>query len=545
MDLLHRIRPFIMPTLVGLVIICIVLGVMTPGFYWGLIVTGPLLLLGLYDRFQKKHSILRNYPVLGRMRFLLEGAGPEMHQYFVESNTSGKPFDRDFRTLIYQRAKNIDGIKPFGTELDVYAQGYGFITHSVSPTPIVEDAGKNVRVEIGGPQCKKPYSSSVINISAMSFGALSANAIRALNTAAKMGGFAHDTGEGGFSVHHREPGGDVIWQVGTGYFGCRNDDGTFNVEMFAEQATMDQVKMIELKISQGAKPGHGGVLPGAKVTREIADARKVQVGQDCISPPGHSAFSTPIELCEFLATLRERSGGKPVGFKICIGQPREFFAICKAMTETGIVPDFITVDGGEGGTGAAPQEFSDRLGMPLREGLIFVHNALVGIGVRDDLHLAASGKRASSYEIASAMALGANWCNIARGFMFSVGCIQSQSCHTNTCPVGVATQDQRLQIALVVEDKARRACDFHNNTVQGLADMTAACGLNHPNEFTPRHLCERISPHEVRSFDQLYNFFEPGQLLENKAGPVLQKFWDEASAKTFSERTSVNGNSPT
>jgi glutamate synthase domain-containing protein 2 len=296
---------------------------------------------------------------------------------------------------------------------------------------------------------------------------------------------------------------------------------------------MEQVKMIELKISQGAKPGHGGVLPGAKVTREIADARKVPVGQDCISPPGHSAFSTPIELCEFLATLRERSGGKPVGFKICVGQPREIFAICKAMTETRIVPDFITVDGGEGGTGAAPQEFSDRLGMPLREGLMIVHNALVGIGVRDDLCLAASGKRASSYEIATAMALGANWCNIARGFMFSVGCIQSQSCHTNTCPVGVATQDQRLQMALVVEDKAQRACNFHKNTVQALADMTAACGLDHPNQFTPRHLCERVSPHEVRNFDQLYNFFEPGQLLENRAGPVLQQFWDEASAKTF------------
>jgi glutamate synthase domain-containing protein 2 len=533
MEILTRIRPFIMPTLVALVLICVGLGLMAPWFYWGLVVTGPLLLLGLYDRFQKKHSILRNYPVLGRIRFLLEGAGPEMHQYFVESNTSGKPFDRDSRTLIYERAKNIDGVKPFGTELDVYSQGYGFISHSVSPTPIVKDAGRNLRVKIGGPRCKKPYSSSVINISAMSFGALSANAILALNTAAKMGGFAHDTGEGGFSVHHREPGGDVIWQIGTGYFGCRNDDGTFNVDMFSEQATLEQVKMIELKISQGAKPGHGGILPGAKVTLEIADARKVAVGQDCISPPGHSAFSTPIELCEFLGTLRERSDGKPVGFKICIGQPHEFFAICKAMTETGIVPDFITIDGGEGGTGAAPQEFSDHLGMPLREGLILVQNALLGIGVRDDLRLAASGKRASSYEIASAMALGANWCNIARGFMFSVGCIQAQICHTNKCPVGVATQDQRLQMALVVEDKAQRACNFHANTVQGLADMTAACGLDHPNEFAPRHLIERISPHEVRNFGQLYNFFEPGQLLENRAGPVLQQSWDEASAKTF------------
>ena len=533
MGLLERIRPFIMPTLVALVLACIGLGLVAPGFYWGLALTGPLLLLGIYDLFQKKHSILRNYPVLGRMRFLLEGAGPELHQYFVESNTSGRPFNRDYRTLIYERAKNIDSVKPFGTELDLYSQGYGFIGHSIDPKPIVENAGRKLRVEVGGPHCKKPYSASLVNISAMSFGALSANAIRALNTAAKRGGFAHDTGEGGFSSHHREPGGDVIWQVGTGYFGCRNDDGTFNIDMFAEQASEDQVKMIELKISQGAKPGHGGILPAAKVTKEIADARKVPVGQDCFSPPGHSAFSTPIELCEFLAKLRERSGAKPIGFKICIGQPREFFAICKAMTETGIVPDFITVDGGEGGTGAAPQEYSDYLGMPLREGLGIVHNALVGIGVRSDVRIAASGKRAASYEIASAMALGADWCNIARGFMFSVGCIQSQTCHTNKCPVGVATQDSRLQRALVVEDKAQRAYNFHTNTVQGLAEMTAACGLDHPNEFTPRHLFERISPHEVRRYDQLYDFFEPGQLLENKAGPVLQRSWDEASSKTF------------
>lgn len=533
MGFLERIRGFIMPTLVGLVLACIGLGLIVPGLLWGLAVTGPLLLLGLYDLSQEKHSLLRNYPVLGRMRFLLEGAGPEMHQYFVESNTSGRPFDRDYRTLIYERSKNIDGVKPFGTELDVYESGYGYISHSIAPKPIVEDAARKLRVDVGGPQCTKPYSASVVNISAMSFGALSANAIRALNTAARRGGFAHDTGEGGFSVHHREPGGDVIWQVGTGYFGCRNDDGSFNVEMFAEQATEDQVKMIELKISQGAKPGHGGILPAAKVTQEIADARKVPVGKDCFSPPGHSAFSTPIGLCEFLATLRERSGGKPVGFKICIGQPREFFAICKAILATGIVPDFITVDGGEGGTGAAPQEYSDHLGMPLREGLILVHNALVGIGVRDDICIAASGKRAASFEIASAMALGADWCNIARGFMFSVGCIQSQNCHTNKCPVGVATQDPRLQRALVVEEKAQRAYNFHTNTVQGLAEMMAACGLDHPNEFTPRHLCERISPYEVRRYDQLYDFYEPGQLLENNAGLVLQQSWAEANPQSF------------
>ncbi len=533
MELLHLIRPYIMPTLFGLVVACVGLAQLHEGFYWGLVATGPLLLLGIYDRFQNAHSILRNYPVLGRMRFLLEGAGPEIHQYFVESNTSGRPFPRDFRSLIYRRAKGIEGVKAFGTELDVYAQGYGYITHSLTPTPIVEDAARTMRVDVGGPACTQPYSASVVNISAMSFGALSANAIRALNTAAKRGGFAHNTGEGGYSVHHHEPGGDVIWQIGTGYFGCRDDDGCFDADMFAEQARAETVKMVEVKLSQGAKPGHGGILPAAKVTQEIAQARKVPMGRDCFSPPGHSAFGTPIELCEFLATLRERSGGKPVGFKLAVGQPREFFAICKAMRETGIVPDFVTVDGGEGGTGAAPQEYTDHLGAPLREALILVHNALVGIGVRDQLRVAASGKRAASFELASAMALGANWCNIARGFMFSLGCIQSQACHTNKCPVGVATQSARLQAALVVDEKAERAYEFHRNTVQGLAEMTAACGLAHPNEFQPQHLCERVSPHEVRRFDQLYDFYEPGQLLDDRAGPVLQESWNAARASSF------------
>lgn len=533
MELLHSLRPFIMPTLVSLVLACLALGAVSQAFLWGLLFTLPLLLLGVHDRLQSRHSILRNYPVLGRLRFLLEGLGPELHQYLVESNTSGRPFDRDYRNLIYERAKNIDGVKPFGTELDVYAPGYGYISHSLAPKAIVEDAGKTIRVDVGGPQCDQPYSSSVVNISAMSFGALSANAIRALNGGARLGGFAHCTGEGGFSIHHREPGGDVIWQIGTGYFGCRKDDGSFDVEMFAEQAENPQVKMVELKLSQGAKPGHGGILPGAKVTPEIAAARKVPVGEDCFSPPGHSAFSTPIELCEFLQTLRERSGGKPVGFKLCLGSPTDFFALCKAMIETEIAPDFITVDGGEGGTGAAPQEYSDHLGMPLREGLFLVHNALVGIGIREDLRLAASGKRVGSYDIASAMALGANWCNVARSFMFSIGCIQSQSCHTNSCPVGVATQDPSLQKALVVEDKVQRAFRFHANTVQGLAEMTAACGLNHPNEFRTKHLYERVSPHEVRRFDQLYPTIEKGQLLENRAGTILQKFWDEASAQRF------------
>ncbi len=536
MDLIHRIRGYVMPIVVALTVVFAGLGAMVDvGFYFAAAVFAVLTLVGLYDLTQQHHSILRNYPLLGHLRFLLESAGPELHQYFVESNTSGRPFDRDQRSLMYERSKNIEGIKPFGTELDVDATGYAFISHSVAPAAVVDDAARKMRVEIGGPDCKHPYSSSLVNISAMSFGALSGNAIRALNTAAKRGGFAHDTGEGGFSVHHREPGGDVIWQVGTGYFGCRTDDGHFDAGLYAETAQIDQVKMVELKISQGAKPGHGGILPAAKVTAEIAAARKVPMGQDCFSPPGHTAFSTPTGMMEFIGHLREGSGGKPVGFKICLGNPREFFAICKAMLATGIAPDFITVDGGEGGTGAAPLEFSDHLGMPLREGLGVVRNAIVGIGLGDQVRIAASGKRVSSHLLAGAMALGANWCNIARGFMFSVGCIQSQRCHTNACPVGVATQDPNLARALVVEEKAERAFNFHRNTVQALAEMTAACGLEHANDFQPEHLYERISPHEVRRLDQLYHFFEPGQLLEGRgdAGPVLQRFWDEASPDTF------------
>lgn len=532
MDLLHRVRGYVMPLLVLLSLGFAALGLaLTPVFYTGLLVTVPLALVGVYDLLQPRHSILRNYPVLGHLRFLLEGAGPELHQYFVESNTSGRPFDRDQRNLMYRRAKDIEGVKPFGTELDVYAPGYGFISHSIKPRPLAVEPARTLRVEVGGPHCRQPYSASILNISAMSFGALSANAIRALNTGARLGGFAHNTGEGGFSRYHREPGGDIVWQIGTGYFGCRDEDGSFDVEMFAEQASVEQVKMVELKISQGAKPGHGGILPGVKVTREIAQARKVPEGQDCFSPPGHSAFETPIELLEFIATLRERCGGKPVGFKLCVGDPREFFSICKAMLQTGITPDFITVDGAEGGTGAAPTEFSDHLGFPLREGLLLVHNALVGIGVRDAVKLAASGMRMASYEMASAMALGADWCNVARGFMFSVGCIQSQSCHTNRCPVGVATQDARLQRALVVEDKAQRAYRFHKNTVGGLAEMTAACGLDHPNQFTPLHLYERISAHELRRFDQLYHFFQPGQLLEGKLPDFLRPLWEAARAE--------------
>jgi glutamate synthase domain-containing protein 2 len=534
MDLLHRIRGWVMPILVILTAFAGLLGTSGwPVFHFFFAAGLALLAVGCYDLLQRQHSILRNYPILGHLRFLLESAGPEIHQYFVESNTSGRPFNRDARDLMYRRSKGVEAVKPFGTELDVYGYGYGFISHSAKPRPAVEDPGRNLRVEVGGPDCKHPYSASLLNISAMSFGALSANAVLALNGGARRGGFAHNTGEGGLSTHHREPGGDLIWQVGTGYFGCRDDAGHFAPELFREQAALPQVKMIELKLSQGAKPGHGGILPGAKVSSEIAAARKVPLGEDCFSPPGHSAFSTPTGLLDFVVQLRELSGGKPVGFKLCVGDPREFYAICKAMLETGITPDFITVDGGEGGTGAAPPEFSDHLGYPLREGLLLVHNALVGTNLRGRIKIAASGKRFASYQMASALALGADWCNVARGFMFSLGCIQSQLCGTNLCPVGVATQKARLQKAIVPEEKAERVFLFHQATLAGLAETTAACGLDHPDEFDPIHLYERTTPHQVRRFDQLYDFLEPGELLGDETPESVSPFWQNARADRF------------
>ena len=397
-----------------------------------------LSLLGTVDLLQTKHAVLRNYPISAHLRFMLEKIRPEMRQYFFEDEKQGMPFSRDKRAVVYQRAKKVLDKRPFGTQYDVYADGYEWLRHSVMPRPPAAEA---FRITIGNQQCARPYSSSVFNISAMSFGALSSNAIRALNGGAKRGGFAHDTGEGGFSPHHRDMGGDIIWEVGSGYFGCRHEDGRFCAETFARVAANDQIKMVELKLSQGAKPGHGGVLPAAKVSQEISETRGVAMGKDCISPAGHSAFSSPIELIGFVGEMRRLSGGKPAGFKLCIGHPWEFLAICKAMLETGICPDFIVIDGKEGGTGAAPLEFADHLGMPLRDGLTFAHNALVGIGLRDRIKLGASGKIASAFDIARAMALGADWCNSARGFMFALGCIQSQSCHTDRCPTGVATQD--------------------------------------------------------------------------------------------------------
>src|SRR5215470_2543149 len=485
-----------------------------------------LTVLGTRDLIQTRHAVLRNYPISAHLRFLLEEMRPEMRQYFFESEKDGTPFSRDKRAVVYQRAKMVLDKRPFGTQYDVYAEGFEWVRHSMAPRPL---ATAPFRVRIGGADCRQGYGASIFNISAMSFGALSPNAIRALNKGAAAGNFAHDTGEGGLSPYHRENGGDLIWEIGSGYFGARNPDGTFSPERFADTAALDQVKMVELKISQGAKPGHGGVLPAAKVSEEISRTRGVPMGQDCISPSSHSCFSTPTGMMEFIGEMRRLSGGKPTGFKLCIGHPWEFLAVCKAMLATGIYPDFIVIDGKEGGTGAAPLEFIDHIGMPLREGLNFAHNALVGINARERIKLGASGKIISAFDIARAMALGADWCNAARGFMFALGCIQSQSCHTDRCPVGVTTQDRTRQRALVVGDKWIRVKNFHAATQHALREIVSAAGLDHPREFMPAHFSRRVSAREVVTYAELYPTLEPGELLAGDCDdPRFREAWKMA-----------------
>lgn len=514
------------------------LGMMLAAFSWVAFGRGGLLalmflgltLLGVRDTRQSRHSVLRNYPVIGHLRFLLEYIRPEMRQYFIEGDNEAAPFSRQQRSLVYQRAKGEPDKRPFGTQIDVQAIGYEWINHSMQPTAL---PSHDFRVVIGAGRAQ-PYSASIFNISAMSFGALSANAVLALNEGARRGGFAHDPGEGSISRHHRQHGGDLIWEIGSGYFGCRRADGSFSEERFADNARLPQVKMVELKLSQGAKPGHGGVLPGPKVTPEIAEARGVPVGVDCVSPAAHSAFSTPIEMMRFIERLRELSGGKPTGFKLCIGHPWEWFAIAKAMLETGIVPDFIVVDGAEGGTGAAPLEFTDHVGAPLQEGLLLVHNTLVGLNLRERVRIGCAGKVISAFDIARAMALGADWCNSARGFMFALGCIQAHSCHTGNCPTGVTTQDPLRQRALDVPTKAQRVFNYHQQTLHALKELVQAAGLQHPGEITAAHIVRRNSEHGVKLLANLLPFVQPGELLTGEMPlQVFRTYWPLARADSF------------
>ena len=493
----------------------------------GVIGTG----IGIYDLTQIHHTLMRNYPLASRMRYLLEHFRPEIRQYFVENDHDETPFSREQRAVVYRRAKGIEGVRPFGTLCNVYADGYEWLNHSIATTHL---DGQDFRIRIGGPDCTRPYDSSVVNISGMSYGALSPHAIEALNRGAKAGGFAHTTGEGSISRYHRM-GGDLIWQIGSGYFGCRDDNGRFDPEKFRVVALDDAVKMVEIKLSQGAKPGHGGILPGPKVSEAIAEARGVPEGRDCVSPSSHSAFSTPRSLCDFISQLRELSGGKPVGVKLCIGHPWEWFAMAKAFHETGISPDFIVVDGGEGGTGAAPVEFADHKGAPLREGLMLVHNTLIGLGIRDRIKLIASAKIITAFDICRISALGADGVNMARGFMFALGCIQAQACHTGKCPTGITTQDPGRYRALVVPDKAERAARFHKATMFAVKEACESSGLTHPDAFRPDHLMIRTSPREVRSAASLYNWLKPGALLEGDVQhPAFRKYWKAAQIDGWS-----------
>ncbi len=481
---------------------------------WSFILIAPLILLGISDILQNKHAIKNNFPIIGHGRYLLEKIRPEIMQYFVETDTEGAPINRMFRSLVYQRAKKTNDTVPFGTQMDVYRVGYEWLDHSMYACGHI-DVNPHPRVTVGGSDCKKPYSASLLNISAMSFGSLSKNAVLALNKGAKMGGFAHNTGEGGISPYHLENEGDLIWQIGTGYFGCRTKDGNFCEDTFAKKAITDSVKMIEIKISQGAKPGHGGILPAIKNTEEIAKIRDVEPHTDVNSPPSHKAFTAPVELMNFIQLLRDKSEGKPIGFKLCVGKKEEFIDLCKAMISTGIKPDFITVDGGEGGTGAAPVEFSNSLGMPLRDGLAFVVDTLTGFDLKKDIKIIASGKIISGFHIARIIALGADMVNSARAMMLSIGCIQALQCNNNTCPVGVATQNKSLMKGLNVGDKANRVANFHHETLHSFSELIAAAGVSSPEKLKREHINKRIKPNTVLKYNEIFPYAEVGSLASN------------------------------
>ncbi len=492
----------------------------------------PLIALGIYDMFQKEKTIRRNFPLLGRMRYILEALGPGVRQYFVENDLDGKPFNRQQRSLVYQRSKKQSDSNPFGTQLNVYDEGYEWINHSINAIPFKE-VDQNPRIKIGSSQCKKPYSASMFNISAMSFGSLSSNAILALNNGAKQGGFYHNTGEGGLSPYHLQ-GGDVVWNIGTGYFSCRTDNGKFNYDEFTKRATLDAIKMIEIKFSQGAKPGHGGILPKEKVTDEISAIRLVSKGQDILSPPKHSAFTNPLELMEFVKLLRKGSGGKPIGMKICIGNKSEFLSICKAMVKTKTYLDFITVDGGVGGTGAAPQEYSDHVGMPLRDALAFVYDALNGFGIKGEIKIICSGKIITGFDIIKSLSIGADLCNSARGMMFALGCIQALECHANTCPTGVATQNPKLTKGLVPEEKSIRVARYQHETVKSAMELMASTGITHPDNVGRDVVSTRIDRTHIATFEEVYPELDPSCLLYESTVPTsFITAWKKASLTKF------------
>lgn len=521
-----KVREYFILIAIVAIFAIVLIAQLWPPILWSLIIVAPLILMGLFDIFQKSHTIRRNFPVLGRFRYLLESIRPEIMQYFVETDTEGRPINRILRSLVYSRAKAENDTVPFGTQLNLYRSGYEWLEHSMYAKNNPQHIGEFPRLLIGGKDCKQPYSSSLLNISAMSFGSLSTNAVLALNKGAKMGNFAHNTGEGGISQYHLEHGGDLIWQIGTGYFGCRKEDGSFNEVTYKENAQRPEVKMIELKLSQGAKPGHGGILPAIKNTPEIAKIRHVKPGIALHSPPSHSAFSDPIEFVHFIKKLRDLSGGKPVGFKLCIGRKQEFMDICEAMVKTEIYPDFISVDGGEGGTGAAPVEFSNYMGMPLREGLVFVHDTLVGYGLRKEIKVIVAGKIITGFHVARAIALGADACNSARAMMLSIGCIQALQCNNNTCPVGVATQNKSLVKGLVVEDKAPRAKQYHNATIKSFLELIAAAGLNSPAALKREHISKRVGSFDIKTYDEIYPYLKENCLLNKYTIPEeYQRFF--------------------
>ena len=523
-------RQFIILSIVLLLLVAII-GMLWKPFFFTLVIIGPVLLIGFWDYFQTEHSVLRNFPVIGHLRYLFELIRPEINQYFIESNSDGKPFSREERSVVYQRAKKVLDTLPFGTQQDVYEVGYEWLKYSMRP---VELNPESLRITIGGPQCTKPYSASILNVSAMSYGSISKNAVMALNKGARIGNFAHNTGEGGLSKYHLQ-GGDLVWQIGTAYFGCRTADGRFDPDKFSEKACLEDVKMIELKLSQGAKPGKGGILPAKKVDREISEIRGVPMGQDVISPPAHREFETPVGMMEFIQRLRDLSGGKPVGFKLSLGKNREFISICKAIHKTGIYPDFIAVDGGEGGTGAAPLEYSNHVGAPLIPALIFIHNALVGFNLRHNIRLISSGKISSGFGIIKQMCLGADLCYSARAMMFALGCIQALRCNTNRCPVGVTTQDPNLVAGLVVSDKKQRVADYHSETIKSVAEILGSMGISNTADLRRWHLMRRVAPNEVKHYGQIYNYLNYGDLLLPELPEEFEMAMKRSSPDTFDQ----------